>query len=120
MVCELIYQCPLIGVRVFSAKILANYITQTLLKYMRKRQVESHLLCYEPLFNTSGIKEKITVPPWVRKCHTCRNTITPCDHIIDRWHVSPGKWFLLPPFSYFLTVSRLASALLESFRFLGK
>ena len=36
-------------------------------KYMRKHKVESRLLCYEPLFNASRIKENKTVPPWVRK-----------------------------------------------------
>ena len=36
-------------------------------KYMRKHQVESHLLCYEPLFNTSRIKEKHNCTPLGKK-----------------------------------------------------
>ena len=77
-------------------------------KYIRKHKVESRLLCYEPLFNSSRIKENKTVPPLGKK--KSQHDVTPQlrSHIC-RWHPSlssfslvlrttTGKWFLLPAF----------------------
>ena len=98
-----------------------NYINKRSEKYMRKHKVESRLLCYEPLFNASRIKENKTVPPWVRKCHTMQH---PMRSYIDRWHLSLSSFpscyelqqvsgFFLPPF--FMLFGRF-SANLGSFR----
>ena len=89
---------------------------------MRKHKVESCLLCYEPLFNASRIKENKTVPPLgKKKITTWRNTTTRI-YAADIWacHLFPLCYelqqvsgFFYHPF--FMLFGRF-TAILGSFR----